>query len=59
MLQMSSSVGGLLFDFTFLSGWAASLLSRVFSSCGEPRLLSSWGGLESHCGGFFVAEHRL
>ena len=39
--------------YLFLFGCTGSLLlCGLFSSCGERRLLSSWGARASHCGGF-------
>ena len=38
--------------FCFFLFAGSSLLCRLFSSCHSQGLLSSWGALASHCGGF-------
>ena len=38
--------------FIYLSRAGSSLLLRLFSSCGNPGLLSSCGAPASHCSGF-------
>ena len=40
----------ILFIYIWLAG--SSLLCRLFSSCSEQGLLSSWGVWASHCGSF-------
>ena len=40
-------------DFFVLSALGLHCLCRLFSSGGEWGLLSSYGALASHCGGFF------